>query len=50
MTLHRLGGFVKIGVVARGIHSEVRFLSLIVGRVGLVVAALVAGSGIARPA
>jgi hypothetical protein len=45
-----LGGFVKTEAVAQGIQSGLRFLSLIVGGVGLLVTALLAWSGAARPA
>jgi hypothetical protein len=44
-----LGGFVKTEAAARGIQSELRFLSVIVGGVGLLVTALLAWSGDARP-
>jgi MFS family permease len=45
-----LGGFVKTEAVAHGIQSGLRFLSLVVGGVGLLVTALLARSGAARPA
>src|SRR5262249_54093916 len=45
-----LGGFVKIEATAQGIQRGLRFLSLIVGGVGLLVTALLARSGTARPA
>jgi MFS family permease len=45
-----LGGFVRAEAVAHGIQSGMRFLSLIVGSVGLLVTALLARSGAARPA
>jgi MFS family permease len=45
-----LGGFVKEEAVAHGIQSGLRFLSLIVGGVGLPVAALLARSSAARSA
>jgi MFS family permease len=45
-----LGGFVKVEAVAHGIQSGLRFLSLIVGGVGLLVTALLAWGGAARPA
>jgi hypothetical protein len=45
-----LGGFVKTEAVAHGIQSGLRFLSLVVGGVGLLVTALLAGSAAARPA
>jgi hypothetical protein len=45
-----LGGFVRVEAVAHGIQSGLRFLSLIVGGVGLLVTALLARSGAARPA
>jgi MFS family permease len=44
-----LGGFARAEAVAHGIRSGLRFLSLIVGGVGLLVTALLAGSGAARP-
>src|SRR5439155_23896084 len=50
MTSTVLGGFVKTEAVAHGIQSGLRFLSLVVGGVGLLVTALLAGSGAARPA
>jgi hypothetical protein len=40
MTSTSLGGFVKTEAVAYGIQSGLRFLSLIVGGVGLLVTAL----------
>jgi hypothetical protein len=45
-----LGGFAKAEAVAHGIQSGLRFLSLIVGGIGLVVTALLAWGGAARPA
>jgi MFS family permease len=45
-----LGGFVKTEAVAHGIQSGLRFLSLVVGGVGLLVTALLAGCGSAKPA
>jgi MFS family permease len=45
-----LGGFVKTEAVAHGIQSGLRFLSLVVGGVGLLVTALLAGSRAAKPA
>ena len=45
-----LGGFVRAEAVAHGIQSGLRFLSLIVGGVGLLVTVLLARSGAARPA
>ena len=50
MTATVLGGFVKTEAVAHGIQSGLRFLSLVVGGVGLLVTALLAGSGAAKPA
>jgi hypothetical protein len=44
MTATVLGGFVKTEAVAHGIQSGLRFLSLVVGGVGLLVTALLAGS------
>jgi hypothetical protein len=44
-----LGGFVRAEAVAHGIQSGLRFLSLSVGGVGLLVTDLLAGSGPARP-
>jgi hypothetical protein len=43
-----LGGVVKLEAVAQGIQTGMRFLSLIVGGIGLLVAALLAHSGAAR--
>src|SRR5215471_11459621 len=45
-----LGSSVKAEAVAHGIQSGLRFLSLIVGGIGLLVTALLARSGVARPA
>src|SRR5262245_40475378 len=45
-----LGGFVKTEAMAHGIQSGLRFLSLIVGGVGLLVTALLAWSAVARSA
>jgi MFS family permease len=45
-----LGGFVHAEAVVHGIQSGLRFLSLIVGVVGLLVTAALARRGIARPA
>jgi MFS family permease len=45
-----LGGFVKAEAVAHGIQSGLRFLSLMVGGLGLLVTALLARGGAARPA
>ena len=45
-----LGGFVKTEAVAHGIQSGLRFLSLVVGGVGLLVTALLARSGAPKPA
>jgi hypothetical protein len=45
-----LGGFVRAEAVVHGIQSGLRFLSLIVGGVGLLVTFLLARSGAARPA
>jgi hypothetical protein len=50
MTSAVLGGFAKEEAVAHGIQSGLRFLSLTVGGVGLLVTALLARSGTARPA
>ena len=50
MTATVLGGSVKSEAVAHGIQSGLRFLSLIVGGVGLLVTVLLARSGAARPA
>jgi hypothetical protein len=50
MTATVLGGFVKTEAVAHGIQSGLRFLSLVVGGVGLLVTALLAGSRPATPA
>jgi hypothetical protein len=44
-----LGGFVKVEAVVHGIQSGLRFLSLIVGGIGLLVTALLARSNVARP-
>jgi MFS family permease len=49
MTSSVLGGFVKTEAVAHGIQSGLRFLSLVVGGIGLLVTALLAGSGAAKP-
>jgi MFS family permease len=43
-----LGGFVKTEAAAHGIQSGLRFLSLIVGSVGLLVTALLAASDVTR--
>ena len=45
-----LGAFAKVEAAAHGIQSGLRFLSLIVGGVGLLVTALLAWGGAARPA
>jgi MFS family permease len=50
MTSTVLGSFVKSEAVAHGIQSGLRFLSLVVGGLGLLVTALLAGGGAARPA
>jgi hypothetical protein len=50
MTSTVLGGFVKEEAVAQGIQSGLRFLSLIVGGIGLLVTALLAQSSAAKPA
>jgi MFS family permease len=50
MTSTVLGSSVKTEAVAHGIQSGLRFLSLIVGGIGLLVTALLARSGAARPA
>jgi hypothetical protein len=50
MTATMLGGFVKHEAVAHSIQSGLRFLSLIAGGVSLLVTALLARSGVARPA
>jgi hypothetical protein len=50
MTATVLGGFVKTEAAAHGIQSGLRFLSLVVGGVGLVVTALLARSGGAKAA
>src|SRR5262249_24564961 len=50
MTSTVLGSSVKADAVAHGIQSGLRFLSLIVGGVGLLVTALLTRSGVARPA
>jgi MFS family permease len=44
-----LGGFVKTEAAAHGIQSGLRFLSLMVGGIGLVVTALLGRSAAARP-
>jgi hypothetical protein len=44
-----LGGFVRIEAVAHGIQSGLRFLSLIVGGLGLIVTALLATGGMGKP-
>jgi hypothetical protein len=49
MTSTVLGGSVKTEAVAHGIQSGLRFLSLIVGGLGLLVTALLAHSGAAKP-
>jgi hypothetical protein len=49
-TATALGGFVKTEAVAQGIQTGLRFLSLVVGGAGLLVTALLAGSGAAKPA
>ena len=49
MTSTVLGGFVKTEAVAHGIQSGLRFLSLIVGGCGLLVTALLALTGAAKP-
>ena len=43
-----LGGFVKTEAAAHGIQSGLRFLSLTVGSVGLLITALLAASDLAR--
>jgi hypothetical protein len=45
-----LGGFAKVEAAAHGIQSGLRFLSLTVGVLGLLVTALLARSSAARPA
>jgi hypothetical protein len=50
MTSTVLGSAVKADAVAHGIRSGLRFLSLIVGGIGLLVTALLVRSGAARPA
>jgi hypothetical protein len=50
MTATVLGGFVKTEAVAHGIQSGLRFLSLMVGGIGLLVTALLARSGVAERA
>jgi hypothetical protein len=45
-----LGGSVKTEAVAHGIQSGLRFLSLVVGGIGLLVTAMLAGSGAPKPA
>jgi hypothetical protein len=49
MTATVLGGSVKSEAVAEGIQRGLRFLSLIVGGVGLLVTALLAGSRTSKP-
>jgi MFS family permease len=44
-----LGGSVKMAAVSHGIQSGLRFLSLIVGGIGLLVTALLAWSGAPKP-
>jgi DHA2 family multidrug resistance protein len=44
-----LGGFVRAEAVARGIQSGLRFLSLIVGGIGVIVTVLLARSGVGKP-
>jgi hypothetical protein len=50
MTAHVLAGFVKEESGAQGIQAGLRFLSLIVGGIGLLVTALLARSGPPTPA
>ena len=50
MTSTVLGGFVKEEAVAHGIQSGLRFLSLMVGGIGLLVTALLMGSRAAKKA
>jgi hypothetical protein len=50
MTSTVLGGFVKAEAVAHGIQSGLRFLSLMVGGIGLLVTALLARGGVAARA
>ena len=50
MTSTVLGGAVKTAAVAHGIQSGLRFLSLVVGGVGLLVTALLFRGGPAKPA
>jgi MFS family permease len=45
-----LGGYVRVEAAAHGIQSGLRFLSLVVGGVGLLVTALLAWGSAARPA
>jgi MFS family permease len=49
MTSTVLGGFVKTEAVAHGIQSGLRFLSLVVAGVGLLVTTLLAAGGAAKP-
>jgi hypothetical protein len=49
MTSTVLGGSVKAAAVSHGIQSGLRFLSLILGGIGLVVTALLAWSGAPKP-
>jgi MFS family permease len=50
MTSTVLGGFVKTEAVAHGIQSGLRFLTLIVGGIGLLVTTLLARSSAPKPA
>jgi MFS family permease len=50
MTSTELGGFVKAEALAHGIQSGLRFLSLFVGGLGLLVTALLAGGGAVKQA
>ena len=50
MTSTVLGGFVKVEAVAHGIQSGLRFLSLMVGAIGLLVTALLMRGRTAAPA
>jgi hypothetical protein len=45
-----LGGFARVEAAAQGVQSGLRFLSLVVGGVGLLVTALLAWGSAARPA
>ena len=50
MTSTVLGGFAKVEAVAHGIQSGLRFLSLVVGGIGLAITALLARSASPKPA